>query len=56
MLLSGKEYLPQESNPMLQPVYLYLSRSVFLVCFIDPSTQLLNEKSVLKSLNCGPNK
>ena len=41
----------QESNPMLEPVYLYLSRSSFLISFTDPNEQLPNAKSVL--LNCG---
>ena len=44
----------QESNPMLEPVYLYLSRSAFLISFTDPNEQLPNAKSVLLNcLNCG---
>ena len=36
----------RESNPMLLPLYLYLSRPVFLVSFTDPNKQLFNVKSV----------
>ena len=57
----GKKYSPQESNPVLQPVYLYLSRQVLylsrseiLVGFTDPNKQLLSVKSVLKFLNWEP--
>ena len=35
---------------MPQPVYLYFSRSAFLVSFEDPNKQLLSVKSVLKFL------
>ena len=41
----------RESNPMPLPVYLYLSRSAFLVSFTDPNKQLRNVKSVLKFPN-----
>ena len=51
MLPSGKEYSPRESNPMPYPVYLYLSRSVFLISSSDPNKQLLSVKSVLIFLN-----
>ena len=33
-LPSCKEYSPRESNPMPQPVYLYLSRLTFLVSLV----------------------
>ena len=42
-----------KSNPISQPLYLYLSISAFLVSFADPNTQLTNKKSVFKFLNCG---
>ena len=47
MLSSVNENPERESNPMLQPIYLYLSESAFLVSFIDPSKQLFNVKFVL---------
>ena len=37
------EYYSQESNPMLKPVCLSLSRSVFLFSFTDPNKQLLTK-------------
>ena len=43
------EILPKQSNPMLQPLYLYLPGSTFLVSFTDPNKQLPNTKSVSKS-------
>ena len=46
-LPSGKEYSPQESNLMPWPVYLYLSRCVFLVSFTDPNQQLHSVKWVM---------
>ena len=49
-LPSGKEYSSRKSNPISSAVYLYLSRSAFLVSFKDPTEQLLNAKSVLKLL------
>ena len=39
---SGNENSEQESNPMLQLLYLYLSKSEFLVSFRDPIKQLEN--------------
>ena len=47
MLSSVNENPERESNPMLQPIYLYLSESAFLVSFIDPNKQLFNVKFVL---------
>ena len=41
----------QESNPVLYPLYLYLTRSTFLISFTDPNKQLPNVKSVFKSLD-----
>ena len=38
---------------MLWRVYLYLSRSAFLISFTDPKKQLANVKSMFKFLNCG---
>ena len=35
-------------------MYLYLSRSAFLVSFTDPNKQLPNVKFVYKFLNCAP--
>ena len=43
------EYFERESNPMLQPQYLCLSRS-FLVSFTDPDKQFFNLKSVFNFL------
>ena len=45
----------RESNPMPQPVYLYLSGSACLDSLVDPNKQLTNVKAVSKFLNCGPN-
>ena len=39
----------RESNPMSLPVYLYLSRSAFLVSFKDPNKQLPNAKSLMQN-------
>ena len=36
-LPSVNENSEQESNPVLYPLYLYLSRSAFLVSFTDPN-------------------
>ena len=44
----------RESNPMPQLVYLYLSKSEFLVSFTDPNKQLPNVKTVFEFFNCGP--
>ena len=43
----------QESNPVPQPLNLYLFRSAFLVSFTDPIKQLFNVKSVFKFRNHG---
>ena len=53
MLSSGNENSERESNPIPLLVYLHLSRSAFLVSFIDPNKQLPNVKSVFKILNYG---
>ena len=52
MVLSGNENSEGESNPMPKPMYLYLSRSAFLVSFTDPNKQLPNVKILFKLLNC----
>ena len=54
MVASGNENSERESNPMLQLLYLYLSRSAFVVSFTDLNKQLPNVKSVSKVFNCGP--
>ena len=41
----------QESNSMLWSLYLYLSRSAFLVSYTDLNKQLFNVRSVFKFLN-----
>ena len=51
--LSVNENSEQESNPTLYLLYLHLCRPAFLVSFTDPNKQLLNVKSVFKSLNHG---
>ena len=51
MLPSENENSERESNAIPQSLYLYLSRSAFLVSFIDPNKQLFNVKSVFKFLN-----
>ena len=51
MLSSVNENPERESNPMLQPIYLYLSESAFLVSFIDSNKQLFNVKFVLNFLD-----
>ena len=53
MLPSVNENPEREPNPMLWPLYLYLSGSVFLVSFTDRNNQLFNVKSVFKFLNRG---
>ena len=53
MIPSVNEKSEQESNAMPWPLYLYLSRSAFLVSFTDPSKQLFNVESVFKSFNHG---
>ena len=54
MQLSGKEYSLPEPNLMPKLVYLYLSRSAFLVSFTDLNKQLLNVKSVFNYYDCEP--
>ena len=46
MLSSVNENSERQSNPMPQPLYLYLSGSAFLVSFRDPNKQLLKVKYV----------
>ena len=53
MLPPVSENSEREPNSMLYPLYLYLSRSAFLVSFTDSKEQLSNVKSVFKFLNCG---
>ena len=53
MLPSGNENSERESNPMPQPLYMYLSRSAFVVTFTDPNKPLFNVKPVFKFLNHG---
>ena len=48
-----KKNSERESNPMLYPLYLYLSELAFLVNFTDPTKQSVNVKSVFKFLNQG---
>ena len=50
ILPSVNENSERESNPLQELLYLYLSRSAFLVSFIDPNKQLPNVKSVFRSL------
>ena len=52
-LTSVNKNTERESNPMLQPLYLYLYRPAFLVSFTVPNKQLFNVKSVFKFLNPG---
>ena len=44
MLTSGNENFEQESNSKEQPVYLHLSRSVFVGSFTDPNSHYLMYK------------
>ena len=53
MLSSINEISERESNPMLYPLLLFLSGSVFLVRFTDANKKLFNVKFVLKFLNHG---
>ena len=46
---SVNENSERKLNPMLQPLYLYLSGSAFLVIFTDPKKQCFKVKSVLTS-------
>ena len=52
MLPSANKSSAPESNSMLWLLYLYVSRSTFLVSFTDPNNQLSNIKYVFKLLNC----
>ena len=52
MVSSGNANSERESNPMPYPLYLYLSRSAFLVSFTDPNKQLFNVKYVFKFPSC----
>ena len=45
-LPSANKNSGRESSPMLYSLYMYLSRSAFLVSFADPNQQLPNEKFV----------
>ena len=51
MLPSVNEHFEPESNPMPQPLYLYLSEPAFLFRFTYPNKQFFNLKSVIKLLN-----
>ena len=53
MVPSVNESSERESNPMLEPLCLYLSGSAFLVTFTDLNKQYFNVKSVFQSLNYG---
>ena len=46
MLLSDNENSEWKFNSMSEPLYLYLSRSAFLVTFTNPYKQLLNAKEI----------
>ena len=50
MLPSENENFEQEPNPMSRPLYLYLSRSAFLVSFTNLTQQLPNVTYMFKSL------
>ena len=52
-LPSVNENSERESNTMPQSLYLYLSRSAFLVSSTDPNKKLFNVNSLLKFLNHG---
>ena len=54
-LPSVSETSERESNPMPDLLYLFLSRSAFLVSFTDPNKQIFNIKSMFKFLNHGFN-
>ena len=49
MLSSVNENSERESNRMSSLLYLYLSKSAFLVSFADPHRQLPKLKSVFKA-------
>ena len=53
MLPSVNKNSEGESDPMLQPLYLYLSVSAFSVSFTDQYKEIFNIKSVFKFLNHG---
>ena len=48
MLPSGNKNSERESNPMVLPLYLYLSGSSFLASFTDPNKKCFKVKSVFK--------
>ena len=52
-LPSVSENSERESNAILWPLYLYLSRLAFLVGFTNPNKQLPNVKSVYKFHHLG---
>ena len=56
MVPSVNESSERESNPILEPLCLYLSGSAFLVTFTDPNKQYFNVKFVFQSLNHGLSK
>ena len=53
MLPSVNKKSERESNPMSQPLYLYLSGSAFLVSSTDPNKRLFDVKDVFRFLNNG---
>ena len=46
---SGKEYTPTESDPMSEPVCLYMSKSAFLVDFTYLNKYLLLVRIYIKT-------
>ena len=50
MLSSVNGNSERESNAMPQSLFLYFSRSVFLVSYTDPNKQIPNVKSAFGSL------
>ena len=51
MLPTVNESSEQESDPLLQPLFLYLSGPAFLVSSTDPYKELFAVKSVFKSFD-----
>ena len=49
MLPSGNENSERESNPILEPLYTYLSGSAFLANLTSPNRQSFKVKSEVKS-------
>ena len=49
MLPSGTENSDRESNPILEPLYTYLSGSAFLANLTSPNRQSFKIKSEVKS-------